>query len=413
MRQPISVLQAPAGQWQLALAAAVLLSGCGPRQVAEMSGPAHVTTQIREILATDWSTPEYFEALTRLEEMGPEVDAVLVQLARDPAANTAARANALVLLADRNSPAALAALRHAILTEEIPRLRTAAVVGLNRLADTSEAAASMIRIAVTDPARSVRVNALQGLDIREVETLRAVARTDRDREVRAIALQLVAIAESRGAPLEYDRRGALRTTGTEDDPVIVFRPVRVESVAGYATGDLRIELPKNPDIPLTPAAEVVGRVVPAFFSPDRSRVVFEGEREIRVVDLGTREMISLGHGIAPRPIPFTQEFVFLREHEGGRIAYEESTRVHYWVYRSTYSAEPPELVGEMTATLQPDVRGNYSPARWMVVGETPEGFVLRGSGISPFPLPGPVWDSTADPLASPQFDPLDIFRGWR
>lgn len=413
MRQPISGLHVPAGQLLLAVAAVVLLSGCGPRRVAEMSGPAHVTIQIREILATEWSTPQYSDAMTRLDEMGPEVDAVLVQLAADPSAKTAARANALILLADRNSPAALAALRRAILTEEIPRLRTAAVIGLNRLADTSQAAARMIKTAITDPARSVRLNALQGLDIREVETLRAVARTDRDREVRAIARQLVAIAESRGAPLEYDRRGALRTTGTDEDPVIVFRPVRVESVAGYATGDLRIELPKNPDIPLTASAEVVGRVVPAFFSPDRSRVVFEGEREIRVVDLGSRETISLGHGIAPRPIPFTQEFVFLREHDTGRTVGEEGTRIHYWVYRSTFSGEPPELVGEMTATLQPELRGNYSPVRWMVVGETQEGFVLRGSGISPFPLPGPVWDSTPEPLYPLLFDPLDIFRGWR
>jgi hypothetical protein len=413
MRQPISVLQAPRGQWQLAMAAVVLLSGCGPRRVAEMSGPAQFSGQIREILDSDRSTPEYYEALSRLDAMGPELDAILVQLARDPSANTTARANALIFLADRNSPAALGALRRAILTEEIPRLRSAAVVGLSRLADTSQAAASMLKTAVTDPARSVRLNALQGLDIREVGTLRSVARLDRDREVRAIALQLVAIAESRGAPLDYDRRGALRTAGTDRDPVIVFRPVRIESVAGYATGDLRIELPNNSDIPLSQAAEVVGRVVPAFFSPDRSHVVFEGDREIRVVDLSAREIISLGPGIAPRPVPFTQDFVFLREHEDGRTEIDDGTRIHYWVYRSTFSAEPPELVGEMTATLRPGVRGNYSPARWAVVGETPEGFVLRGEGISPFPLPAPIWGAGPDQPAPSFFDPRDIFRGWR
>lgn len=413
MRQPISGLQIPRGQWPLAVAAAVLLSGCGPRRVAEMSGPAQFSGQIHEILASDRSTPEYYEALARLEEMGPAVDAVLVQLARDPDANTTARANALILLADRNSPAALAALRRAILTEEIPRLRSAAVIGLSRLAETSRAAASMIKTAVSDPARSVRLNALQGLDIREVGTLHSVARMDRDREVRAIALQLVVIAESRGAPLDFDRRGALRTSGTDDEPGIVFRSVRIESVAEYATGDLRIELPNNSDIPLTPAAEVVGRVVPAFFSPDRSHVVFEGDRQIHVVDLSARDIISLGPGIAPRPVPFTQDFVFLREHQDGRTETDDGTRIHYWVYRSSFSAEPPELVGEMTATLQPGVRGNYSPVRWMVVGETPEGFVLRGEGISPFPLPAPIWGTGPSQPLHPVFDPLDIFRGWR
>lgn len=412
MRQPISDRHAPGGALLLVAVAAVALVGCGPRHMPEM-GPAHFSVQIREILAAEWSTPEYYDALTRLEEMGTEVDAVLVQLARDPDANTTARANALLLLADRNSPAALAVLGRAILSEEIPRLRSAAVIGLNRLADTSALAASMIKTAVGDPARSVRLNALQALDIREVETLRAVLRTDRDREVRAVARQLVAIAESRGAPLAKDRRGVLRTTGTEADPSIVFRPARIESTAGYSTGDLRIELPSGPDIPLAANAEVVARVVPAFFSPDRARVVFEGGREITVVDLSTRERISLGPGIAPRPIPFTPEFVFLREHEQGRVEDGDATRIHYWVYRSSFSGEPPELVGEMTATVRPEVHGNYSPARWMVVSETPEGFVLRGENISPFPLPSPVWRPDGAPALQPGLNPLDFLRGWR
>lgn len=412
MRQPIRNEWFPSASGLLAAAAAVVLAGCGPRHLPEM-GPAQFSMQIREILAAEWSTPEYYDALTRLEEMGPEVDAVLVQLARDPEANTTARANAMILLADRNSPAALPILGRAILAEEIPRLRSAAVIGLNRLADTSRLASSMIKTAIGDPARSVRLNALQALDIREVETIRRLLETERDREVRAVAIQLVAIAESRGAPLDRDRRGALRTTGTDSDPAIVFRPSDLHPVAGYASGDLRIELPKHPDIPLTSSAEVVSRVVPAFFSPDRARVVYEAGREIRVVDLSSRETISLGPGIAPRPIPFSGDFVFLREHEDGRLLDGDETRIHYWVYRSTFSGEPPELVGEMTATVRPSVRGNYSPVRWMVVGETPEGFVLRGEGISAFPLPSPVWRPDAGPQPASDLDPVDFFRGAR
>lgn len=398
--------------WPVLLAASVALVGCGPRRAAPMPGPGQFSMHIREILAAEWTTPEYFEALTTLEEMGPEVDAVLVCLARDPSANTTARANALVLLADRSSPAAIPTLRRAILAEEIPRLRSAAVFALNRLADTSQVAASMLNVAVGDPARSVRLNALQALDIRQVGTMRRVIERERDREVRAVAMQLVAIAETRGAPLARDRRGALRTTGTEDDPAIVFRPTRTDP-GGFAVGDLRLELPEDPDIPLAPAAETVAGVVPAFFSPDRSRVVYEGDREILIVDLSTREITAIGPGIAPRPIPFTQDFVFLREQEGGRADVADATRIRYWVYRSSFTGEGPELTGEMTATARPDVRGGYSPVRWMVVGETPDGFVLRGEGVTPFALPAPVWRSGRDPGSSGDSGSLDpMYRGW-
>jgi hypothetical protein len=412
MSRPTAGPNATCGTLSLLVATAVALGGCGPRGHVEPPGPSPFSMEIREILATERSTPEYVEALSRLQEMGPEVDAVLVSLARDPSANTTARANALALLADRGSPAALPTLGAALLTEEIPRLRIAAVFGLTRLADTSLAAANLVKAAVSDPARSVRLNALQVLDIREVATMRRVIENDSDREVRAVAIQLVAIAESRAAPLARDRRGALRTTGTAEDPAIVFRPVRAEPVWGIATGDLRIELPQDRDIPLTASAEVVGNVVPAFFSPDRSRAVFEGEREIRVVDLSRREIVTTGPGIAPRPIPFTNEFVFLREQEGGRTAFADSTRVRYWVYRSDFTGRTPELVGEMTAILKPEIRGHYSPVRWMVVGETPEDFVLHGQNVSPFPLPAPIWGSGTEASPSGPPDRTSIPRGW-
>lgn len=396
----------------LLVAAAVALAGCGTRTAPDGPAPVRFSTQIQEILTTERTAPEYYEALSRLEAMGPEVDAVLVALARDPAGNTTARSNALVLLADRNSPAALAALRRAILLEEIPRLRSAAVFGLNLLADTSVAAANMLKAAVGDPVRSVRLNALQALDIREVATMRSVIENDRDREVRAVAMQLVAIAESRGAPLQPDRRGALRTTGTEREPAIVFRPATIDSIGGHASGDLRVELPNDQDIPLAQTAEVVAGVVPAFFSPDRSQVVYEADREIRTVDLETREIRVVGPGVAPRPIPFTNEFVFLREKEGSREEAQGGTRIEYEVYRSGFAAEPPQLEGELMAMARPELRGHYSPVRWMVVGEAPDGFWLRGQGLTPFPLPAPAWGTGSEPVSPGGSNNQDANRGW-
>ncbi len=372
----------------LALVASLLvLPACAhrapPPQPAE---PLHFSHEVRRLLSADRSSMEYYDARARLEEMGPEVDAVLVTLARDPRSRPVPRSNALILLAERRSPVAIDVLGQVLLSEEVEMLRSAAVLGLQRLAPQSDSAASLIRSAVGDPARTVRLNALQALDIRDVETIRELLETETDAEVRTIAVQLVSLAESRGAPLAPDRRGALRTVGMETDPQIVFRGATVD-VRGIAVGDLRVELPNAPDVPLAAAAEVVGGVVPAFFSQDRSRVVYEADREIHVVDLGARETRRLGAGIAPRVIPFSRQFVFLREIVELRQDHEEGTELHYEVYRAGFEGGEPVLIGTTTALARMRAFANYSPVRWMVVGETRDGFALRGFGVREFGLP--------------------------
>lgn len=376
----------------LTAAAMASLAACAPQRSPEQPAPVQFFTEVRDMLAIGEPSPEYYRARARLDEMGPEVDAVLVAIARDPENRPVARSNALMMLADRRSPAALPVLRRTLLTEESEAQRAAAVLALQRMAPDTPEAANLIRTAVGDASRTVRLNALQALDVADVETIRAVLEGERDADVRRVGVQLVSLAEARGAPLDRDRRGALRTAGAEGDPQIVFRPVSTDSVRGLAVGDLRVELPNGPDIALAPLAEVVAGVVPAFFSPDRSRVVYEVEREIRVVDLRSREQLAFGPGIAPRPIPFSYDFVFLRPLEEDRRA-DGATELTYEVMRGSF-AGGSESIGEVQALARSEQHGNYSPARWMVVGETSEGFVLRGEGISTFKLPATLLSST-------------------
>jgi hypothetical protein len=383
---------------------AVLRSARGPALVAVLLGlaacvhrpappppsePGQFSNEVRRLLQADRPTREYYEALARLEAMGPEVDAVLVTLARDARARPVARANALILLAERGSPAALEVLAQALLSEEVEMLRSAAVLGLQRLAPASDTAASLIRSAVADPARNVRLNALQALDIREVETIRALLETEPDREVRTVAVQLVSLAENRGARLAPDRRGALRTAGMEDDPAIVFRATRVDEAGDVAVGDLRVEVPDGPDILLGPAVEVVAGVVPAFFSPDRSQVVYEVDRAVRIVDLASRQSRVVGAGIAPRVVPFSRQFVFLRERPELRGEAGDGTRLLYEVLRAEFGGGEPVVIGTTEAIASMERHLNYSPARWMVVAETREGFALRAAGMPDFLLPPP------------------------
>jgi hypothetical protein len=410
MMRHASIQISPRAAWSVVVIALAGLAGCGPRHVTDdLPAPARFSMQIREMLTAEQTSPEYTDLFHRLQLLGPEVDAVLVTLARDPSANTTARANALLLLAARKSPAAIPTLGRALLVEEIPRLRTAAIQGLSSLTQESDLALGLIRSAVMDPSRTVRLNALQVLDIREVATIRAMLDHEQDREVLQVALQLVSLAESRGAPLGPDRRGAYRTAADDDDPQIVFRPADIDHMAGYATGDLRVELPNSPDLPLASSAEMVAGVVPAFFAPDRSQVVYEADRHIHVVDLASREVRTVGPGIAPRLVPFSDRFVFVREQADGRIVLPDQTKIRYWVFEAPFSGGGPTLVGELTATARATRFGNYSPVRWMVVGETYQGFVLRGEGISIFPLDTPVWRSSGGSGAAGRSDPGAIW----
>ena len=375
----------------LLLSISIGFGGCVGRRQPDLSDPAHFRLAIRDLLRKDRPTPEYYEMWSRLQDMGPEVDAVLLALARDRAVNTVVRSNALILLAERRAPGALDALERALTGDSHPRLRAAAVLGLQRLAPVAPEAMRLIREAVYDPVRAVRLNALQALDVGDVVTVRAVLEKERDNEVRQVAMQLISIAEARGAPLAMDRRGALRSTGAGLDPQIVFRPTRVDPATGLAIGDLRLELPGTTDIPLSSAVEVSHHVVPAFFSPDRARVVFESEGQIRIADIPSRSSRSIGAGTAPRVVPFSNHFVFLREES--RVAGRENrgAELVYAVYDADFGGGEAERIGELHASTRPEQGLDHSPVRTMLVAETPEGFVLRGDGLRTFLLPARVW----------------------
>lgn len=369
---------------------AVILAGCASTGGADSQGNARLSSEVRAFLAADWRSQNYQGERNRILRMGSEVDSILVAVAGSRRARHESRAEALQLLAERQSPEALPALRSALQDQSNERLRSAAVLALDRLAPISEQALELIRLAAEDRSRTVRLTALQSLDISEVATIRRVLEREDDPEVRQVALQLVALAESRGAPLMPDRRGVLRTASSETEPQIVFRAVRREADIPVAYGDLRIELADS-DIPLGSMVEVVANVVPAFFSPDRAAVVAEVDGEIAVVDVGSRSIRRIGEGSAPRPIPFSNQFVFLRQRPDGQHSTAEGMAILYDVFVGSFNAPGVQQIGSLRAVSRSDVNGGESPVDWMVVAEAGDGFVLTGSHIEPFPLPTTVW----------------------
>jgi hypothetical protein len=373
----------------MALLSLAALTACWHGQSRSAPAPQRLTAEVRTILAQERPSARFLRDRSRLERMGAEIDPVLVSLVDDPGADLTVRSNALLLLADRRSPAAVPVLRRVVVTAEDAQLRAAAVQGLQRFAAESRQAANGIRAAIDDPSRQVRLTVLQALDVEDVALIRALLRREEDAQVRSVAKALVALAESRGAPLPPEGDGTYRSTAQDNEPQIVFQPSRTDTVAGIAVGALWVQLPGGHLVPLAQRVEVVAGVVPAFLSPDRSAVVYEAEREVRVRDLKTGATRVLGAGLAPRPIPFADRFVYVEERLRARRQVEQGTEMTYQVVLAGFAPGPTERLGTLVAVARADRHANASPVRWMVVGEAPEGFVLRGERISPFLLPNP------------------------
>jgi hypothetical protein len=376
--------------------AAALLMGvagvaaCGAFQGPPQPYPVRLANDVRQVLAIGGPSPEFYRERARLETMGSDLDQVLVDLIEDGGADETARANAAILLADRRSPVALAVLRRTLLTSANETVRTGALLGLLRLAPDAPEAANAVRAAIGDRSPQVRINVIQSLDVDDAPLLRSLLEKEDDPQVSVVARQLLGLLEARGAPLVKDRTGDRRNSGPEGTARIVFHPVTSDTIIGVESGALWVEVPGRSLVPLAQEVEAVGGVVPAFLAPDTQHVVYETHREIQIRSLRDGSTRSLGAGVAPRPIPFTDGFVFLRERAGERLATAEGTAFAYDVMRAPFTGGAPERLGVLRAVASPERYGNASPVRRMEVGEVREGFVLRGEGIvQPFALPNP------------------------
>ncbi len=379
----------PAWPRLTALAALVLLPGCA---LAGRGGPARqplerLQIEVVELLDVAEPSPAYYRERARLEVMGSELDEVLIRLVENPDVDENIRANALTLLADRGAPGVVRLARRMLLSSAEDQVRAAAVTGLQRFAADSPQAKNALRAAVGDVSRGVRLVAVQGLDVEDAPLLRALLREEADAQVRLISRQLLTVFESRGAPLLEDERGDLRTSGADTVPRLVFHPVTRDR-EGTSVGAVWVEMPNSTLVPVAQEVEVVANVVPAFFDPPREHVVVETGRTIQVRQLRSGATRSVGPGIAPRVIPFTDRFVYLLEDPARREESPNGTVLEYRVMRASFTAGEPDEIGRMRALLRADRQRGASPARWMVVGELRQGWVLRGPGLSPFLLPG-------------------------
>lgn len=396
-----------------------------PEPIDDRPMPADPEARLRWALANRQSR-ERRAALSALEDsLGDLMNSRLAGIVRDSAAHPVVRANAVALLGERHATAELGAF-WAALEDGDARVRAAAARALEGIIVMDEAAAiRLLRRALRDPEPLVQAEALRSLGDADVELLRRFLDSGPPPELARIATDLIRSAEERGAPLRaVASRPAMSPAGAGDaaqpggdalakqagadaagfvlertaasGPRLEFRAARTWPQWDAAVGELVVTPPGGAPVSVSSEVEVVGRVVPAFFSVDGRYLVYEAARQIRVRDLAGGEERVVGPGIAPRVVPFSDSFVFLREIPGERQDGRDEVVVRYTVFRAAFAGGEPESLGEIRAVLRMDRRGLYSPARWMRVRERNGVFVLEGESMGTFALP--------DPFSSPVVD---------
>ena len=305
-------------------------------------------------------------------------------IAEDAGAGVPARFNAVRILGERRRSAALPSLRVAA-TDRDPRVRAAVVVAAADIAEATGQGGSLVEAALADPATEVAAKALERLGPEDLEVVRGfVARTSNP-ELAAMARELIRMAEERGARLAGDSAGVVRRQVTSG-LALEFQPTR--RWAGWDAAVGTVSLRSERGTVQLDSIEVVRGVVPVFFTADAGRVVYERGRRIYVRDLESGAVREAGAGVAPRLLPFTGDFVYLREIPARRKDQPESTVLEYEVVRAPVAGAGSETVlGTLPAPTNPTRNGGYSPVRWLRVVERNGVFSLEGEGISPFHLP--------------------------
>lgn len=322
---------------------------------------------------------------------GTATNYLLAEAAEDVNAPVVVRVNALFLLAQRRADTHVHVFRNALDAEDV-RIRATAVSAMRQFGATHpREAAAIARMALADSAPEVQAQALQVLGDGDIELLRSYMPRAANEELRAIAEDLVQLAEQRGAPLDVDSITGVIVRETTDGYRITFTPERYWPQWNAGFGSVRIE--KDGAVLQTlERIEAVGGVIPVFLSPDSRHVVFERDRTIVVRAMtGGAERVA-GDGIAPRPRPFTDEFVFLRERPGTAERQRQDTRVTYDLFAAPFDPPgdiEPRLLGNTRATVSFGTNGAYSPVRWMKVEERSGSFYLTASNMEIVSLPDP------------------------
>ncbi|HUH14059.1 MAG TPA: HEAT repeat domain-containing protein [Longimicrobiales bacterium] len=382
----------------LVAAAALIATACGGRALSPAPPAPAPTAELAEpeltrLLDAELLTPEREARVRDMDAAANPLPPRLARLSADSAAPAFARGNALLMLGELRAVGALPAFSMALRSGDV-NVRAAAATGLEGFLGIAPAEATrLLRVALRDEDPWVQARALQSLGPREPGILRAYIPLAPDDDLRAIARSLLQLAEERGAPLSEEMAAGVAVPDrlvreTSGGRTLIFRTERAWQSWGAAEGRLLLVGPGGDTVRVADGVEAVAGVVPAFFSPDERWLVYEAGREIRVLDTRSGADRAVAAGMAPRPLPFSERFLYLRPMDTAAGQGGE-TSMEFAVLAAPFAGGEAERLGALRARLSLQRFGNYAPVRWMRVEQEGERFFLAGEGIERFPLPDP------------------------
>ncbi len=272
-----------------------------------------------------------YEARSRLE-----LTDTLADIAGDSAQHPLLRANAVLLLGRRHAIGSFLVFEP-LLAAHDERIRVAAVTAAREYLPVQEAAVlKLLDKALRDPSAAVQAKALESMTDRDPDLLRAYVKRGPPIELARVASELIAVAEERGAPLVADSGGLLERTGPAGHR-LRYRPLQRWPEWGLSSGVLQLTPAGGSPVTLGDSIEVAHNVVPAFFSSDGRWLVYEKRRRIVVREVASGSERMLGEGVAPRPLPFTEDFVFARELKASGATTRAGTLIRYQLMRAPFS----------------------------------------------------------------------------
>ncbi len=377
------------------VARGVSLSGTSPEESAAETAAG---ARLRAAFSLPSGSKERRAALDGIRhDLGLDYGVALRRFAGRAAEPARLRAQALLAMGELDRPP-LDAFELG-LDDPAPVVRAASAAALGRTFRpvqrvNPKAVLRLLGGALKDRAPEVQAAALQALSDRDAGLLRGYLAGGPRADLARVARQLLVLAEERGAPLVPDAAGAL-SLETSSGVILRYTSTRRFAKIGASEGVLTAERPGKAPVQLARAVEVVGNVLPAAVSADGRYVAYEAARAIHVRDLEGSGDRTVGPGIAPRPEPFGDGFIYLRQVKETPLA-RVRTELTYAVLSSAFApadAARQGRLGELLATPSMTLHGNYSPARWMRVVETGGHFALEGEGVRTFALPDPFGDA--------------------
>ena len=366
----------------------VFLAACGGHPPAPAAAPASPSDRLEAILATD-ITPQQDQAYEAFaaEQGERATNDLLAALAVDGDAPPLARANAVVRMGEERVYDWDVFVR--TIADPDPRVRGATLGAVSRVAAiAANQATPIFARGLVDTEPGIQAKALQELRDRNLDLIYTYLERNPPPELRDIALQIIRSSQAWGTPVEPESDGTLRRiapAGAE----IVLRPDRRWPEFEMIVGTLSVTPPGGAPIVLADSVEALAGVIPAVVDGTGRYVAVETNRRIEVHDLETGTVRDLGTGLAPRPMPFSNDVLYWREifrfppQPGG-------VTIRYEFVRAPFEGGAPVAFDTADVAARPTLRGFMSPLRWARVVDHGTAFVVWTDGLQGHPLPTPL-----------------------